>query len=296
MLTVGTVIAGGFETLRTRPWAVAVWAAIYIAAAIAVGLAVRPTMAPMLFTGSNPDPQALANMMSVMSRLFLIELVYLVLILILLTAAMRAVLRPEAPGFAYIRLGGDEVRVVALAIFLFIAFYIAMVVVAIVMTLVVVALGAAAGRAVAAAAVFVEVLVLIGVFVYVEVRLSLALPLTLMRGQFVLLESWRLTRGRFWTLFGGYFVLFLILFVLWAVIASFTVGPYLRAFFGHHTDPTALQAAMQAQMAHMWTGPLALIIAAANGALGAIALAFFGGASATAARILAEPPAAATFE
>src|SRR3954469_4714800 len=121
MLTVGTVIAGGFHTLRTRPWAVAVWAVIYTAAAVAVGLMIRPLMGPMMLAGPSPDPQALSNMMSMMSSLFLVELVYLVFILILLAAAMRAVIRPDAPGFAYIRLGGDEVRVVALALFLFIA-------------------------------------------------------------------------------------------------------------------------------------------------------------------------------
>jgi hypothetical protein len=296
MLTVGTVIAGGFDTLRTRPWAVAVWAAVYVAAAIGVGLIMRPMMAPLMLFGPNSDPQALGNMMSMMSRIFLIELVYLILILILLTAAMRAVIRPEAPGFAYIRLGGDEVRIVALAIFMFIAFYLAMLVGALIIGIVTVAIGAAAGPAAAVPAAIVEVLILIGLFIFVEVRLSLALPLTLIRGQFVLAESWRMTRGRFWTLFGGYFVLFLILFVLWMVVASFTVGPYLRALLAHPGDPQAMQAAMQTQMAQLWTGPMALIVAAVGGIVGAIALALFGGASATAARILAAPPEAAAFE
>ncbi|MEA2999139.1 MAG: hypothetical protein QOK17_972 [Sphingomonadales bacterium] len=291
MLTVGTVAAGGFATLRTRPWAVAIWAIVYIAAAVAVGMMVRPMIAPMIMVnGPNPDPQALSQMMTMMSRMFLLEFVYLILILILLTAAMRAVIRPEAPGFAYIRLGGDELRIVGLSIFLVVAFYIAMIVGVIVVGVIVVAVTGAAGPAAAAPAAILEALVLIGVFVYAEVRLSLALPLTLLRGQFVLAESWRLTRGRFWTLLGAYLLLFLIIFLLWLVVAAITFGPYFANLIAHRGDPEALRAMAHAQMTRPFSMmPMALVAAGLSGVLGALSLAFFGGASATAARILAEP-------
>jgi hypothetical protein len=290
MLTVGTVIAGGFETLRTRPWAVAIWAVIYIAAAIVMGLVMRPIFAPMMLSGPNPDPQAIQAMFSMMGRMILIEFVYLVLFLILFTAAMRAVIRPEAPGFAYIRLGGDELRIVALSIFLFVAFYVAMIVGVLVVGLIVVAVTGAAGPAAAAPVAIVEAIVLIGVFVYAEVRLSLALPLTLLRGQFVLAESWRLTRGRFWTLFAAYLVFFLILLLLWLVVASITIGPIFRDIIAHRGNPEAVRAFAQAQMTRQFSmSPMALVVAALSGIMGALGLAFFAGASATAARILAAP-------
>src|SRR4051794_36537925 len=295
MLTVGTVVAGGFATLRTRPWAVAIWAIIYIAAAIAVSLMVRPILAPMMTVGGpNPDPQAFNQMMTMMGRMFLIEFVYFILVLILLTAAIRAAIHPEAPGFAYLRLGGDEARIVALAIFLFFAFYLAMIVGVLVVGLIVVAVVGAAGPAAAAPAAIVEALVLIGVFVYVEVRLSLALPLTLLRGRFVLAESWRLTRGRFWTLFGAYFLLFLILFILWLLVAAITFGPYFADLIAHRGNPEAFRAILQAQMTRQFSlMPMALVAAGLSGVLGTLSLAFFGGACGTAARILAaaaDPP------
>jgi hypothetical protein len=290
MLTVGTVLAGGFATLRTRPWAVAIWALVYIAAAVVVGLTMRSWFAPMMLGGTTPGPQAISQMMNMMSRLFLIELVYLVVILILFAAAMRAVIRPEAPGFAYIRLGGDEARIVGLAIFLFVLFYIALIVGMMVVTLIAVAVAGTAGAAAAVPVGILEGIVLIGVFVYVQVRLSLALPLTLLRGRFVLAESWRLTRGRFWSLFGAYFVFFLILFVLWLVVAAITLGPYFAELIAHRGDPQAFRAIMQAQMTRQFSLlPMAIVAAILNGLIGALSLAFYGGASATAALVLAPP-------
>ena len=45
------------------------------------------------------------------------------------------------------------------------------------------------------------------------VKLSLSFPLTLLRRRFVIGEAWTLTKGRFWTLFGAYFMIFVIMFV-----------------------------------------------------------------------------------
>jgi hypothetical protein len=164
-----------------------------------------------------------------------------------------------------------------------------MIVGVLVVGVIVVAVTGAAGPAAAAPAAIVEGLVLIGAFVYAEVRLSLALPLTLLRGHFVLAESWRLTRGRFWTLFGGYLVLFLILLVFWVAVVSITMGPYLRDMVAHHGNPQAMHAIVQQQMMRqLWTGPMTLVMGVIGAALGAIGLTFFGGASGTAALILAE--------
>lgn len=290
MLSVGTIVGGAFGLVRERPAAVLAWAAIYFVGTVALALAMRPFIRAQAMMMNGSDPQAvLAALQAMFGGAMLIQLGFFAMYMVLLAASLRAVLRPEDGGFAFLRLGADELRLIGLTIFLLFCFYFGFIVVAIVLTLIVALFGAAGGLGAAMVVGFIEMIVLLGLFVWLSVRLSLALPLTLLRQTFVLAESWRLTRGRFWTLFGGYFVVFLVAAALGIAAAAVTAGPYLEEIARGGFTLQSLQAAAQAQLARQLAGIDAMMVAGwALGALaGALGLALYGGATATAARRLA---------
>jgi len=290
MLSVGAIVGGAFGLVRERPAAVLAWAAIYFVGTAAAMLAMRPFVQAQAMIMSGSDPQAvLAALQAMLGGAMLIQLGFFAMYMVLYAASLRAVLRPQDGGFAFLRLGADELRLIGLTIFLLFCFYFGFVVVAIVLTLVVALFGAAGGLGAAMIVGFIEMIVLLGLFVWLSVRLSLALPLTLLRQTFVLAESWRLTRGRFWTLFGGYFIVFLAAAAIGIAAASVTAGPYLQEIFRDGFTLKALQAMAQAQLARQLAGIDAMMVAgwALSALVGALCLALYGGATATAARQLA---------
>jgi hypothetical protein len=285
MLSVGTIVGGGFRLLRERPGAVLVWGLLYFAAIAAIGLVVQPLVATQA-TSMNGDPAAaLAAMQGMIGQLLLLYLIYLVLFVMLMAASQRAVLRPEESGFAYLRLGMDELRLIALAIFLFIIFYVGLLVVGVVMGLFMGVIMVTAGPGAFAITMIVYGCVVLAAACWFEVRFSLAFPLTLLRRRIVIGESWRATRGHFWTLFGGYFVIAIIITALWLAVLSVTMGPYISELMRSGFKPEAVRAAMQHQMARQAGGLDATMIIGwgLSALVGALGLALFGGAIATAA-------------
>jgi len=290
MLSVGTIVGGAFRLVSERPAAVLAWTAIYFLGTVAMALAMRPFARAQAMMMNGGDPQAaLAGLQAMFGGAMLLQLAFFLIYMILFAAALRAVLRPQEGGFAFIRLGGDELRLIGLTIFMVFCFYFGFVVVAIVLTLVVVVFAAAGGPGAAMIAGLLEMFVLLGLFVWLWVRLSLALPLTFLRQTFVLAESWRLTRGRFWTLFGGYFIVFVVVAVLGTAAAAVTAGPYLQEIARGGFRLQALQAAAQAQLARQMAGIDAMMVAGwvLSALVGGLSLALYGGATATAARRLA---------
>ena len=130
----------------------------------------------------------------------------------------RAVLRPEQRGFAYLRLGRDELRLVLVF---------ALLAVIIVATAI-----AASAAAMALAALLFSVfrvagwilflnllpIVPLSVAAWLGVRLWLVAPMAFAEGGIPLRRGWRLTRGRFWPLLGGLALSCLILAAIAAVV------------------------------------------------------------------------------
>jgi hypothetical protein len=289
MLSVGMIIGGAFRLIRERPGSVLVWCIFYSLTAFAVGYFMTAWMAPMNSLGARPDPSvALATAGSFLARMVLLELLFFCIYAILLTAAQRAVLRPEEGSFASLRLGGDELRIIGLALFLGILFMVGYIVAAAILGILAVALGFAAGGPGAMLPMMaVGIVVILCLILFFWVRVSLAFPLTLMRGRFVLAEAWRLSRGRFWIMLGGYIVLMLIIFAI-AIVGSLVLqgGYWSRLMSSGLTGPNAQQA-VNAQMAAQYTPGLPMIMTLVLGVvLGSLAIAFTGGAIATAARAL----------
>jgi hypothetical protein len=149
-------------------------------------------------------------------------------------------------------------------------------------------LALAAGPGVGAVLAVVVVLFCCWIAAWLMTRFSLSYPLTVLRGEFVVFESWSLTGGRFWSLFGAYFVIFVVYFLLATLMSLVTSGSYLLEMMQGGFTSEAMQAAAEHQRAEQMAGvSLPMILSwVLGGLLGGLSIALFGGAAATAARDL----------
>jgi hypothetical protein len=292
-MDIGKVIGGGFRLVRERPMAVVVWGLVYMVAVIAMTFAMRPLMLSQ-FQTMNGDPQAaLANFGAMMGRIALFGIVFMVVYAVLFAASQRAVLQPEREGFFYLRLGMDELRQLALGIIFVIGFYIALIVVMVVLGLLMGLVGAATGSfGFAGALMLIEFIAIFALAVWFCTRFALAFPLTLLRRKIIIGESWRITRGRFWPLFGAFLVVFLVLLVIIAVVSLVTNGGYFAQLAQSAGDPAAVQRAAQQQMAEQFGAVSGKMIVRwiVSGIAGGLMVAVWGGTLATAARELTYNP------
>jgi hypothetical protein len=272
----GSIIEGAFGLVRQRFAAVAIWCLIYLLVTIGSWFAMRPFFSADTLGGG----AAFGSMM-------LIQLASLLLFVILMTAAQRAVLRPEEEGLAYLRLGMDEVRMAGLSLILIIGSYITFVLIAVAAVAVIAGAAAALGAVSMVLIMIPLMVILFGLFVWLQVRLSLAFPLTLLRERIIIGESWRLTKGRFWSLFGAYLVVFVAIAAMSILVGMATMGSYFGALLASAGNPDAVQQAMTAQMEQYQTVNLQAVLGWGLGAVtGGLTIALSGGAVATAAREL----------
>jgi hypothetical protein len=212
-------------------------------------------------------------------------LIFFSIYMTLLTGAMRSVIRPERSGAFHLGFGLEELRQIGLSLFFLILFYVGAILLvilfAIVGALVLVATGGGTFMVVIGGIALVLLLV---PFFWLGLRLGMAFPLTLLRGRITISESWRLTKGHGWTLFGGFFLIWLILALLSAAVVPFTTGGYLTQIARGGFTPENLQAAAQAQLARQ-LGPIDTMMVLGwvlSGLAGGVGVALQGGALATA--------------
>lgn len=245
MASVGSIVGGAFRPFRDQPASVAIWALIYIAFTVGTGaLAVQ---------GISSDLAGLqSGMISPMNAIgggLLIAFLALLFAAIMNCAIYRLVLRPGDGGFASLKVGGDEFRMMGLYLILIVAGIFLGLILALLMVFV---MGGAAlaGGGSGGAGLF-AALVMIAMFVgiiYFAVRLSLVFPMTFLRRRIAIDDGWALSRGYFWKLFLAYLVIWVILIVIQTVVpqapgqASFIET--VQAF----RDPAAMQA-LQARQA-----------------------------------------------
>jgi len=221
----------GFGVVRRRPVVLPWWILLHlifmgVTSALLLTIA-GPALTQLMALQAQHTPTDPATQAQTFALFHQILPLYLVMIPIMLAfyavlfAAMnRAVLRPAKSAFGYLRLGVDEWRQFLLflwAMVVALGAYIALVVIGAIVAIIGIiifamvnkgagATGAGAGTGAATLGVIAFVLIYMIAYIYVLVRLSLASAMTFDTGKVSLLKSWRLTKGRFWSMFGAYFL------------------------------------------------------------------------------------------
>jgi len=279
MVTVGGIVDGGFRLVRARPVSVLVWGALYFVASLCgTLLLIRPIAQAQL--GGQVD---VAASMTMLGSIYLFDFGLLILMTILSAAALRATLRPEQSGFAFLRLGMDELRLLALVLLLMAIYFLIFMIATIVGGI----LGAIAAAGNPASMVMVIGSLLLAsllLIVFLQVRLSPVLALTMTRRRIVIGDAWRLTRGHFWTLLGGYAVIGLMLIIGYVVVFALTMRPYYAELAQGGFRPEALSAAARHQSERMVAGPDPMMVLGwiVSAILGGGAIAVWNGAVAAA--------------
>lgn len=188
----------GFRVTRNQPMAVLAWGGVWLLGLMAMGVAMMPAMMPfaeeIVAAGGDPEALSAGAQAAILSALWYMAPIGLLVQALLAPALYRAVLKPEARRFAYLRIGMDEVR--ALVIFVVTA--------AISFAL---SFGGDAAEALATQTVGSWMAVIVGTAVsmasiYLAVRFSLLAPRSVREGRFVIKPALDTTKRLFWPLLG----------------------------------------------------------------------------------------------
>ncbi|WP_066726652.1 hypothetical protein [Sphingomonas pituitosa] len=213
---IGSILGGAFRLLRRHPLSVLAWSILYLAGIIAIGL-LRTLVAPA-------DPQSVAG---AIGAGLLSQGLAIALVAVLVTAATRATLHPYKRGACYLRLGGNELRVFALLAMLTIASVVITFLLVLANHVLLSSLGLLVSPAAANWAGAVLLLAELAALVFVQVRLSIALPLTYLYEAISVDEAWAQSRGHFWSIFGAFAVLALLLALAGLVLLAVFFAPVL---------------------------------------------------------------------
>ncbi|UYY76636.1 hypothetical protein [Sphingomonas sp. R1] len=198
---IGSILGGAFRLLRQHPLSVLVWSILYLLGIFAIGL-VRIAIAPAASDG----------LAAMLLPALLTQALTIALVAVLITAATRATLHPYKRGACYLRLGANELRVFLLLAMLTVATAVAMFLLTLANGFLLGLLGwlvpsESVRQSLATALLLAELVMLL----FVQTRLSIALPLTYLYEATTVDEAWAQSRGHFWSIFGAFAVLALLL-------------------------------------------------------------------------------------
>lgn len=284
----------GFRLFAREPIVALVWAGVTLALGLVFGavtvLTIGPVMAEMLAMQGQPDP---ATQLALVGRMLPLYAVLLPLSLayygFFYGAVNRAVLRPEDRGFAYLRFGGDELKQIAVLFLFGVVLFALYIAAAILMAVLIVVGGVSVGIAAGssgggAGAVIVGLLALLaglgvlGAFLYVGVRLSLCTAITFDSGTVDLFGSWKMTRRRFWPLFGAYFLAWLVCIVLLLIVMVVFAGAAIALGGGLQAAGVIFRPHMESLAAYF--APLQLVWLLLSSLMGSLYFAVLIGVSA----------------
>jgi hypothetical protein len=223
----------GFRVTRENPKAFGIWVIVTFAISV-LGVVIDGFMPGSIKAGLdaiNADevltPQQFLDTLILIAPILILGLAVLS---VMAAAVYRLIFRHEDTRFGYLRLGADELRLMGLTV-IFMGIAIGLVVSVGMLVGILVVLISTVVPAATTFASLVGTVFSFGVIIYVLVRLSLAPVATFAERRLSIFESWALTRGQFWPLFGAYFL---------AVICIIAVGVLLMTVFAGVAGAVAL--------------------------------------------------------
>lgn len=204
----------GFRLVRRNPLALVAWTLLYAVLTL-TALFSLSTMVGQLEAWSvqaeameSVEPSfdqvwaLMAAFGAIMARVAWLLPISLVVGAMLAAAVARGVLNPSRDRFGYLRLGMDEVRVLAVTFVLGLVMTLVAIVALVALGVLIGAAKAAGGDGPALIAGLLGFLAATCFFIWLCVRLSLAVPITVAERRFAFFDSFNLTKGRFWPLLG----------------------------------------------------------------------------------------------
>jgi hypothetical protein len=197
----------GFRVVRRHPLAILFWSLAYAVFFAAFFGLFGSSLATLMATtesmeGAQPAPQDLEALgQTYFGFMALVMPLALVLGAVLNAAVARSVLSPADKAFGYMRLGSDELRVLAVSIVLGILFFAA----SIILTFIVAFAATLAGQANQGVGILVGVLLGLGALaalIWLAIRLSLAIPATVVEKRIAPFATFALTKGQTLPLLG----------------------------------------------------------------------------------------------
>lgn len=219
----------GFRVVRRKPVLVLLWGAVYLAMFLVMfgvgsgSFARIMTLAQAAEQSAEPSLEDVRQLAMAYVGLSWLAPVGLVVAAVLSAAVARAVLRPAEDAWGYLRLGKDELRVMAVSVVISVMLGLASAIGFVVIGTIA-HLGGASGQAVMFLIALLLGLGLVALLIWAAVRLSLAVPMTLDRGRIVILESFKATRGHFWPLLGMSVIVFIMTMVV-SLLGSIVAMP-----------------------------------------------------------------------
>jgi hypothetical protein len=192
-------LAAPWRVIRRHPLSVLVWglamALVSLAGAALLFGALAETPLDG-FVAEDPPPELIASLVQVQMLSLLLWLAQMAVLVVIWTAAVRAVLRIGRPEKAFfMRLGGDEILVTAIGAMLGFGFYFAFLLV-FVAGIFIAAIAFSIDAALGIVSAILLGLAATAAWLFICARLSLIVPATLILRRFAFVEGWRLARGQ----------------------------------------------------------------------------------------------------
>lgn len=256
----------GFRLARRAPLAILAWTLVYVLMTVAVVALAGGSFAAFMETagalenGGEPRPEDLAAIgMAYLGLMVVLFPVSLLFSAVLYAAVNRAVVRPAEKGFGYLRLGGDELRVLVVYLVLTIVFMLLAVLLFGVVGVIAGVLAATTSEGWAVLAGVIGGLAALCLFIWIMVRLSLALPMTVAEKRIAIFDSWSVTRGRFWGLLGMAVLAFILTLVVSAILWTlFTIVLLIMGGSLAQLEGAALEGAELSELIGV-LGPVAVV-------------------------------------
>lgn len=254
----------GLSLMRREPWLLLSLAVVYLLSGVLPQLlaywAVWPELITALdaaaksaLTGGKADE--VPEMMRMQAHMLPYQLLAFPLsvagMLAIYGAIYRAILRPEDRGFGYLRLGRREGAMFLTSLVAVFLLIVAAMAAALAIVILVMGLRMAAGPNSSATGLATFGLILVTVILggWCAIRLSLAYPMAFTDGRFRLFESWALTRGHGWKIFGVQLALIAIVIGVELAVALVVILVAIAVGIGVSGHADAIAQAMTAKMA-----------------------------------------------